>query len=87
MAAIEDHGYVKLCAELANCLSISIASARRRVELAAAREGIRDLNSRKKIARSLLDKARLQLEKGEGNAQLDHLLAALAEEENFMIED
>ena len=89
MAPIEDHAYMKLCADLASCLSISLASARRQVELTVAREGVKDLTSKKTIAERLLDDARSRQE-SEGissSTQLDHLLTALAEEENFMIED
>ncbi len=89
MAGINDREYLKNCAELAACLSISIASARRKVEITAAKEGSRELEARKSIAKNLLKKANaLQVE---GNntpgANLDNLLEALAEEENFMIED
>ena len=89
MATIEDHGYLKLCAELATCLSISIASARRQVEIAAAKAGIRDLPGRKGIVERFLKEARESLEKGEEapSAKLDQLLEALAQDENFMVED
>ena len=43
MAAIQDAEYVKLCAQLASALSISLASARRQVDQAAAKEGKRDI--------------------------------------------
>ena len=89
MASLQDQAYVKLCAELANCLSISIASARRKVELAAMREGLKDLPSRKKIAEGLIDNAR-NLDSSDPSAtspQLDELLKAMANEENFMVED
>ena len=55
MAAIQDQNYVKLCAQLATRLSISLASARRRVDQAAAREGRRDVEGRRAMAQSLLD--------------------------------
>ncbi len=89
MASISDRQYSKTCAELAACLSISIASARRKVEIAAAQEGIKDLNLRKEIAKNLLNKALLMKDSGQNLAasNLDNLLEALAEEENFMIED
>jgi len=58
MAAIQDHAFVKLCAELASCLSISLASARRQVDLAASREGVKDLEARITIAKRLLEEAR-----------------------------
>ncbi len=88
MPAIEDHDYLKLCAQLASCLSISIAAARRKVEMQAAREGLRDLSSRKLIANNLLNQAKSDASSEGFNASsFDELLKALAEEENFMIED
>ena len=89
MAPLEDHDYIKLCADLANCLSISIASARRQVDLAAAREGVKDVQMKKEIAHRLLDKIRSQTKSGTDtpSVRLDELLQALAEEENFMVED
>ena len=89
MAPIEDHVYMRSCAELASCLSISLSSARRKVELVAAKEGVKDLNSRKAIAARLLNEARAIASSGKesGSGQLDKLLTALAEDENFIIED
>ena len=89
MAPLEDHAYMKLCAELASSLSISLSSARRQVELVAVRDGAKDLNSRKVIAERLVKMAQTRKSSGESSAsaQLDELLAALAEEENFMVED
>ncbi|HGY5544524.1 MAG: hypothetical protein AB8A71_02215 [Prochlorococcus sp.] len=89
MAAIQDHAFVKLCAELASCLSISLASARRQVDLAASREGVKDLEARITIAKRLLEEARSRRREGKGapGNQLDQLLKAVAEDENFMTED
>ena len=89
MARIEDHDYLKLCAQLASLLSISISSARRKVEILAAKEGARDTSRRKIIAEKLLSQALLRSKDGNATTvtQLDQLLIALAEEENFMIED
>ena len=55
MAAIQDQKYIKLCAQLATRLSISLASARRRVDQAAASDGRRDVEARRAMAQSLLD--------------------------------
>ncbi len=89
MGAIQDHDYLKICAQLASCLSISLAAARRKVELISSREGIKDLQGRQKIAIRLLEDAQSASSKGKDSAgvHLDKLLEALAEEENFMIED
>ena len=88
MAAINDHAYLKICADIASCLSISLAAARRRVELLAAKQGLKDLQSRKEIAQQLLKEALTSAQEDVAPAaHLDGLLKALAEEENFMIED
>ena len=74
---------------MASSLSISIAAARRKVEVAAAKEGKKDLQSRKELAQKILDQV-LDEDKKESysaSASFDELLKALKEEENFMIED
>ena len=89
MPLIEDHHYLKICAQLASSLSISIAAARRKVEVAAAAEGKKDLQSRKNIAQKILDQT-LNEDKSmstTASASFDQLLKALKEEENFMLED
>ncbi len=89
MSGIKDHDYLKICAELASCLSISIAAAKKKIDLAAASKNIRDISSRTEIAIKLLDEARKHSLKGDFNSgnQLDDLLKALAKDENFMVED
>ena len=89
MPLIEDHHYLKICAQLASSLSISIAAARRKVEVAAAKEGKKDLQSRKKIAQQIFNQT---VEDGNNqstsvSASFDQLLKALKEDENFMLED
>ena len=89
MAAIQDQNYVKLCAQLATRLSISLASARRRVDQAAAREGRRDVEGRRAMAQSLLDA--LDNDSDESNAdnpeRLNSLLSISEGDGNFIIED
>jgi len=89
MPLIEDHHYLKICAQLASSLSISIAAARRKVEVAAAKAGKKDLQSRKEIAQNILDQIiEQEIKQSESAAaSFDKLLKALKEEENFMLED
>ena len=88
MAAIQDSAYVKLCAQLASRLSISLASARRRVDQAAAKEGRRDLEGRRAMAQSLIDSLDSDAE-GDSNSpeRLNALLSASEGDSNFMLED
>ena len=89
MPLIEDHHYLKVCAELASSLSISIAAARRKVEVVAAKEGKKDLQSRKEIAEKILKQTidNDQKQNYSASESFDQLLKALKEEENFMLED
>ena len=89
MSSIKEHDYLKICAELASFLTISIAAAKKKIDVEAAKKGARDISSRKAIAEILLAEAREQSSSAKkGNThQLDSLLEALAEEENFMVED
>ena len=87
MAGIQDHDYLRLCADLARCLGISQSSARRRVEMAAAREGLRDMEARKRIAAELLEQTSSAQSGKDASANLDSLLVASPEDENFMLED
>ena len=89
MARIDDHEYLKLSAKLASLLSISISAAKKKIDLACAAKGVRDVSARKEIAKKILEEAKNTSSK-DGTSitnQLDNLLEALAEEENFMIED
>ena len=89
MPAIQDHDYLRLCAELATQLGISQSSARRRVELAANKVGAKDLTSRKEVATTLLADAQNERAKGEHDQGqvLDHLLEAEPLDQKFMVED
>ena len=89
MPLIEDHHYLKICAQLASSLSISISAARRKVEVTAAKKGKKDLQSRKEIAQKILDHISEEYKKQSvsTSASFDQLLKALKEEENFMLED
>ena len=89
MPTIEDHSFLKICAQLASCLSISLSAARRKVDLEAARKGVKGLAERKLLAEGLLKEAleNHSNEKISASSELDNLLAVLAEDDNFMIED
>ena len=85
MAAPQDKDFVTACGKLASALSISIASARRKVDLVAAKEGVRDNPGRLLIAQRLLLEAQGVGE--ESRQLLDVLLEAVKEEENYLGDD
>ena len=70
-------------------LSVSIAAAKKKIDLACAANEVRDISSKKEIAKKVLKEAKKSA-LTEGNSitnHLDNLLEALAEEENFITED
>jgi len=85
MPAPQDKHFVTACGRLAGQLGISVASARRKVELVAAREGVRDAEGRLLIAQRLLLES--QGVSAESRQLLDVLLEAVAEEANYIGDD
>jgi hypothetical protein len=85
MAAPQDKDFVIACGKLASALSISIAAARRKVDLVAAREDVRDSAGRLLIAQRLLVESEGVSQ--ESRQLLDVLLEAVKEEENYLGDD
>ena len=84
MAAIQDHAYVKICAELASVLGISLASARRRVDQAAAKENTKDPIRRRALAQDMREVAKTDAKTTE---RLNELLSTAEGDGNFLLED
>ena len=85
MPAIPDRHYNAACGRLASWLGISIASARRRVDIRAAQEGLTDTPARIALAERMLAEA--EASGVDNRALLAAQLGALSSEENFMTED
>jgi hypothetical protein len=85
MSAIPDRNYNAACGRLAGWLGVSIASARRRVDIRAAKEGLTETAARIALAERMLAEA--EASGVDNQALLDAQLVALRTEENFMTED
>lgn len=85
MSAIPDRNYNAACGRLAGWLGVSIASARRRVDIRAAKEGLTETAARIALAERMLAEA--QASGVDNQSLLDAQLVALRTEENFMTED
>jgi hypothetical protein len=85
MPGSPDRSYDTACGRLASRLGISLASARRKVEIRAAREGVRDTAGRLVLAELLLEEV---IASGVDTASLlTDQLEAVGNDENFMTED
>ena len=88
MYPINDRQYLKICAEIAKILSISLSSAKKKVEIKIAQKGSKTLEEKRQVAQDLLKIC----EKDEGqkissSKILDKLMETLDDEDNFLIED
>ena len=88
MYPINDRQYLKICAEIAKIMSISLSSAKKKVEIQIAKEGSKTTQEKIKVAQNLLEICK----KNEGDNLsssriLDKLMETLDDEDNFLTED
>ncbi len=88
MYPINDRQYLAICSEIANLLSVSLSSAKKKVEIQIAKQGSKTLEEKRQVAQDLLKLC----EKDNGNKLssskiLDKLMATIENEDNFMTED
>ena len=88
MYPINDRQYLAICSEIANLLSVSLSSAKKKVEIQIAKQGSKTIEEKRQVAQDLLK----LYEKDNGNNLssskiLDKLMSTLENEDNFMTED
>ena len=88
MYPINDRQYLKICAEIAKVMSISLSSAKKKVEIQIAKEGSKSIPEKIKVAENILEICK----KNEGDKLsssriLDRLMETLGDEDNFLTED
>ena len=88
MYPINDRQYLKICAEIAKIMSISLSSAKKKVEIKIAQQGSKTIEEKIQVAQDLLKICA----KDEGNKLssskiLDKLMETLDGEDNFLTED
>ncbi len=88
MYPINDRKYLAICSEIAKLLSVSLSSAKKKVEIQIAKKGSKTIEEKRKVAQDLLKTC--EKEKGNNLSSskiLDELMATLENEDNFMTED
>ena len=88
MYPINDRQYLATCAEIAKLLSVSLSSAKKKVEIQIAKKGSKTIEEKRQVAQDLLKTC----EKDNGNKFssskiLDKLMSTLENEDNFITED
>ena len=88
MYPINDRQYIATCSEIAKLLSVSLSSAKKKVEIQIAKKGSKTIEEKRQVAQDLLKTC----EKENGNKLssskiLDKLMSTLENEDNFITED
>ena len=88
MYPINDREYLTICAEIAKLMSISLSSAKKKVEIQIAKKGAKTIEAKRKIAQDLLQICKKdEKNKLSSSKILDKLMESLDGGDNFLTED
>ena len=88
MYPINDRQYLKICAEIAKLMSVSLSSAKKKVEIQIAKEGSKTIQEKIQVAQNLLEICEENVgEKLSSSRILDKLMETMNDEDNFLTED
>ena len=88
MYPINDREYLKICAKIASEMSISLSSAKKKVEIQISQQNSKTIEEKRKIASEVLEFCKKENSNGYGSVQLfDELMESLNDDDNFLVED
>ena len=88
MYSINDREYLIICAEIAKYLSVSLSSAKKKVEIQIAKRGLKTIEEKRKVAQEVLENCKKDLKNKSSSSEiLNTLLSTLENEDNFLNED
>ena len=88
MYPINDRQYLTTCSEIAKLMSVSLSSAKKKVEIQIAKKGSKTIEEKRQVAQDLLKKIEKDEEKKLSSSKiLDKLMATIENEDNFLTED
>ena len=88
MYPINDRQYLRICADIAKLMSISLSSAKKKVEIEIAKKGSKTIEEKRQVAQDILKLCEKDNRKKFSSSKiLDELMSALENEENFITED
>ncbi len=88
MYPINDREYLTICAKIASEMSISLSSAKKRVEIQISKQSSKTIEEKRKIATDVLDLCKEEKSNGFCSGQLfDELMESLNNDDNFLVED
>ena len=87
MYPINDRQYLKICAEIAKLMSISLSSAKKKVEIQIAKEGSKTTQEKIQVAQYVLKICKNDGDQLSSSRILDKLMETINDEDNFLTED
>lgn len=88
MYPINDRQYIATCSEIAKLLSVSLSSAKKKVEIQIAKKGSKTIEEKRQVAQDLLKTCKNDNgNKLSSSKILDKLMSTLENEDNFITED
>ena len=88
MYPVNDRQYLTICSKIANLLSISLSSAKKKVEIEIAKKGSKTIEEKREVAKEILKLCEKDNENKLSSSKiLDKLMSTLENEDNFMTED
>ena len=88
MYPINDRQYLATCSEIAKLLSVSLSSAKKKVEIQIAKKGSKTIEEKRQVAQDLLKTCvNDNGDKLSSSKILDKLMSTLENEDNFITED
>ena len=88
MYPINDREYLAICSEIASLLSVSLSSAKKKVEILIAKKGSKTIEEKRQVAQDLLKTCANENSKKLSSSKiLDQLMSTLESEDNFLTED
>ncbi len=88
MYPINDRQYLATCSEIARILSVSLSSAKKKVEIQIAKKGSKTIEEKRQVAKDLLKTCTNDNENKLSSSKiLDKLMSTLENEDNFITED
>ena len=88
MYPINDRQYLIICSEIAKLMSISLSSAKKKVEIQIAKKGSKTIEEKRQVAQDLLKICKNDNgNKLSSSKILDQLMSTMENEDNFITED
>ena len=88
MYPLNDRQYLTTCSRIANLLSISLSSAKKKVEIEIAKKGSKTIEEKRQVAKDILKICEKDSGKKLSSSKiLDKLMSTLEDEDNFITED